>query len=275
MTMTAARFTVLGAGGFIGSRLVTALRENGFECLAASRREPVPPAQPLGHVICCVGVTADFRSRPFDTARAHVCHVADILEKADFESFLYLSSTRVYARAADTREESSVTVNPLTAGDYYNLTKLTGEALCFSSGRQNVRVARLSNVYGDDLQSSNFLPSIIRDAIARRHVTVQNSLASSKDYVALRDVLAILPKIAVAGRDRLYNVAAGLNVTNAEILGELARITRCSFEQSPDAPTVLFPSIDISRSIAEFGFAPGRLLGHLPQLVRQFEKAAQ
>lgn len=270
--MKHSRFTVLGARGFIGSRLLSYLRDRGHECAGVVRGDDLAARQPLGHAIYCIGVTADFRSRPFDTVRAHVCTVADVLETAQFESLLYLSSTRIYAGAAVTREDTALVASPGNPEDYYNLTKLTGEALCLASKREGVRVVRLSNVYGDDFSSSNFLPTVIRDAIVDRRVILHNSLASEKDYVSISDVVRTLPKIAVLGQHRVYNLASGVNTSNREILECISGITGCSYAEQGNASITRFPVTDISRLRTEFKFDPKPLLAELPALVKAFER---
>ncbi len=52
----------------------------------------------LGHAFYCIGLTADFRSRPFETIEAHCGLLKEVLSGSRFSSFVYLSSTRVYAR---------------------------------------------------------------------------------------------------------------------------------------------------------------------------------
>ena len=71
-------FTVLGASGFIGGRLVRYLRSLGHSVLVPGRDDAHLTGQPLGHLIYAIGVTADFRARPFDTMDAHV----SVLSKA-------------------------------------------------------------------------------------------------------------------------------------------------------------------------------------------------
>ena len=61
--------------------------------------------RPAGHVIDCIGLTGDFRTRLLDTAEAHVSLVARCLAELCFDSFLLLSSTRVYTRASATHED--------------------------------------------------------------------------------------------------------------------------------------------------------------------------
>jgi nucleoside-diphosphate-sugar epimerase len=182
------KFTVLGSSGFIGRHLVTHLHASGHDVFIPDRNDPAIYKQPLGHVIYCVGLTADFRKRPFDTVYAHICLLAQLLEKASFLSLLYLSSTRVYAGATSGDEQAS-----LLAGDLYNVSKLTGESLCFASGREIVRVVRLSNVVGAvDADSDNFLFALAREAKAGK-IILQVQPASAKDYIHVDDVVQMLP----------------------------------------------------------------------------------
>lgn len=264
------KFTILGASGFIGSHLRAHLEETGHECFVPARGDASVFGQELGHVIYCIGLTADFRQRPFDTVRAHVCFLAEVLEKAKFESLLYLSSTRVYAGAASGDEDAQ-----LMAGDLYNLSKLAGESLCFASGRANVRVARLSNVFGNDFSSDNFLPSLIRSAVADGRVILGTTLDSAKDYVSIDDVASILPKIALAGKQRVYNVASGRNISNRELVEIIRELTGCTVEVAGDARHVLFSPIQAARLRQEFGFFPTMLADRLGDLIVEYKRISK
>lgn len=268
------RFTILGASGFIGSHLLAYLNRLGHDCYAPTRNDPLVFSKDLGHVFYCVGLTADFRQRPFDTVQAHICHLAEILQKTRFESLLYLSSSRIYGNGLSSDEDVILQANPQNFNDFYNLTKMTGEALCFSVGLPNVRVVRLSNVYGVDFSSNNFLSSIIRDALLKKNAVVQTTLESSKDYVSVNDVVKVLPDIALSGRYRVYNVASGMNVTNRALLEKLSDISGCAISIAKDAPTIQFPLINIQRIQSEFGFIPSSILEDLEALVLQYRQAS-
>lgn len=256
-------YTVLGASGFIGSHLVRWLESQGFACWAPGRGAEVLP-RPLGHVIDCIGLTADWRHRPYDTVRAHVDTVLGLVEKADFESLLYLSTTRLYGGGEDTREEHDLRVNPSSWDDLYNISKIMGESICLNSARSNVRVARLSNVYGEDFSSENFLTSFLRDAVDRHEVVLRTSLNSQKDYVAVDDVVRLLPRIACSGQQRMYNVASGVNTSHRELAEVIAKATGCRIEVADESPTVYFPPISIERVRQEFGFSPSTCWTHFP-----------
>lgn len=262
------RFTVLGASGFVGSSLAASLRANGHSVYAPQRADPAIFEADLGHVIYCIGMTADFRSKPFETVDAHVSVLADVLRKSRFDSLLYLSSTRVYGDASHASEQARLQVDPADPSALYNLTKLTGESLCRSCGKPGVRVARLSNVVGSDPDSENFLSSLIREALAGR-IELQSDPDSSKDYILLDDVVALLPLIAIGGNHWLYNVAGGSNVRHAELVGALAALTGCEVAVRPGAPRVDFPLIDTARVRDEFRFSAGSVIDSLARLVGQ------
>ncbi len=269
-----ARFTVIGARGFIGGQMIAHLAGRGHAVAAPGRGEM--PAPEPGHVIYCAGVTADFRTRPFDTVDAHVTHLAAVLRRARPQSFLYLSSTRIYEGAESGDEGTPVVLDPTDPGALYNATKLAGEALCLSRPDATVRVARLSNVFGapmldDGPPRADFLAAIVREAAEDGAIRLRTTASSAKDYVSVEDVARALERIALAGTHRLYNVAAGRNTTHGALVERLSAITGCTVEVAPDATTVAFPKIDTSRLAASFGpdepWEPASVLDRLPDLV--------
>lgn len=268
-------FTIFGGSGFIGSHLAASLRARGSEIRTPTRGGEAHLESGLGHVIYCAGVTSDFLSRPLDTMDAHVSGLMPLLRRGRFESLLYLSSTRLYLGAISGAEDAPLIARPELANDLYNLSKMAGEAICLSSGRSGVRVARLSNVYGAGMSRLNFLASVTADAVERGQVALRTTLDSAKDYVALEDVIGVLPRIATAGRQRVYNVASGTNVSNGEIMAALARATGCRFSVAADAARIVFPPIDTARLRGEFDFAPASLAERLPGFAATVRREAE
>ncbi len=268
-------FTVLGAGGFVGSHLSSYLAEQGHEVHAVGRHDPIP-GRP-GHVVYCIGLTADFRQRPFDTVEAHVSELKTCLQSLSFESFTFLSSTRVYQRLpADEigTEEAELTVNPNDPSDLYNLSKLMGESLCLAHANPAVRAVRLSNVYGGRDPSENFLTSVLGDAIGGGHVRLQTPPGAAKDYIAIDDVLVALERIPTRASSRLINLAAGQNVSNAEIASLLRRHLGCTVEEaSSKASGVVFPPISIRRLREEVGLQPKSLADGFAALVADYRSS--
>lgn len=265
-------FTILGATGFIGSRLVRHLEAARADFYAPGRGEELA-GKDLGHVIYCIGLTADFRTRPHDAFEAHACNVLRLVRQCRFDSFVYLSSTRLYKghRHAPAREDDDLCVNPSDPGDVYNLSKAAGESITMLCG-ERARVVRLSNVYGDDFAEQTFLSMVVGEALKTGAITLQTTPESAKDYVSVSDVVALLPRIALGGRRRIYNLASGVNVTNAELAGHISRLTGCRVAVESGAGTLRYPAVDIGRVRQEFGFAPASVLHDLPHLIDSYRR---
>jgi len=263
-------FTILGASGYIGTALAGALECAGHRVHKVTRATLpalLETRRNAGHVIDCIGLTGDFRTRPHDTAEAHVGVTARCLAGLHFASFLFLSSTRVYARVTTTAEATSLTCAPADPSDLYNLTKLAGEAVCLADPRQTVRVVRLSNAYGGVMPNDTFLGQLLREGRGTGTVRFRQSAKSTKDYVSLAQVTRLLPAIASGGRHRLYNLAAGVNTSHAAIAVALRRHFGWHVDFVPGAPAVRFPSIDTTRLAVEFSAALSNLSADLATLV--------
>lgn len=260
-------FTVLGGTGFVGSHVARYLTGLGHTVLVPDRSQSLVDACNGAHVIYAIGLTADFRERPFDTIQAHVSLAADLLRQANFKSFLYLSSTRVYARSSDTSEDRSLPVLPEDPSDLYNISKLAGEAICLASGRANVRIARLSNVVGPQAAATeSFVGALCREG-ASGHIQLKTDLQSCKDYIWLEDVATLLVYISQAGRHKIYNVASGLQVSHAQWISAISAQTGCSFAVDHNAPMSSFPPITTTRIREEFDFHPQPVLQRISTIL--------
>lgn len=262
------KFTVFGASGFIGRNLVEHLQMKGHSILAPTREELDDLPRELGNVIYAIGLTGDFRTRPYDTVDAHVCLLSRLLKCANFDSWLYLSSTRLYSRLpvdAVASEAAYLTMDS-SPDNLYDLTKLVGESLCLTYPSPNVRVARLSNVYGVGQSRSTFLASVLHEMTRGQPVVLGETPDSSKDYVSVSDVNMLLERIALGGAQRIYNVASGRQTQHAMVMEVLRQKTVAEIQYAPSATRRVFPRIDVSAIEAEFAISPRMVLDDLPTL---------
>ena len=261
------RFTVFGSTGFIGRHLVAHLRAKGCGVFTPGRADLASLKGHLGHAIYAIGLTADFRTQPFETVRAHVSVLSEILEKADFDSLTYLSSTRLYSGADKAVFGEPIRVSSTDPSDLYNLSKLMGESLCLNGKRKGTKVVRLSNVIGPgDPNSSNFVYSLIKEARGGR-ITLQSDPKSAKDYVRLDDVVEMLTRIAAEGRLPGYNLASGVNLTHETWIEAIRGLTGCDVAYPEGRKPLVFPPIDIGPLKSEFNFTPRPVLNLLPELL--------
>ncbi|MFK7902996.1 MAG: NAD-dependent epimerase/dehydratase family protein [Nitratireductor sp.] len=260
------KFSVFGANGRIGSAFSEHVSADPkYRISAMPRHIENSSLNDLGHVIFAAGLTADFRTRPYDTMRAHVSLLSDVLEYGSFESLTYLSSTRLYQNAETTAPSSNIAVNSANPSDLYTLSKLSGEALCFQAGK-NVRIARLSNVVGPkESYQDTFIGQITKEAL-NGEILLKSALNSEKDYIWLYDVVDLLKQMPFLGREKIYNLASGTNITHQEWTDALQIKTNCKIAVEENAVKTDFKEIDITTTKTDFDFQSKTLLDKITQI---------
>lgn len=209
---------MIGASGFVGSRLATKLAADGWEVYAPAKGDPDLFKRDLGAVFYCAGLTADYDKRPFDAVEAHASLLSEILRADRFERLVYTSSTRLYdgLPKAEVSETEPLVFDVADPRRVYDLSKALGENLTIARSLERGSVARLANVYDWADGAPGFLSEWLIKARAGREITLQSSPHVARDYIHLDDVVAAM--IAIAGRrGPIFNVASGELVTNGAI----------------------------------------------------------
>jgi nucleoside-diphosphate-sugar epimerase len=261
-------FSVFGAAGGVGARCVATWRAAGHEVKAFRRGEWPEPGEALGHAIYTIGITSDFRTRPLEVADAHAGLIAKLIAHDAFDSLTYLSSTRIYRNGSSGDERATFTIDPRQPDQLYDISKLLGEALMHYRPDPRLKIARLSNVYFAEDRSGNFLPSVLMEAKATGRVKLGQSLRSCKDYIAMDDLVAALGNIAQFGRERIYTIASGRNITHGEIADRLARDFGIGFDLAATAPDAIQPTLSPALYASEFPWQPRHMLDDLPTLYK-------
>jgi nucleoside-diphosphate-sugar epimerase len=254
--------TVLGASGFIGTRLVRRLLGSGFDCFTPAREDRRLFDQPLGTVFYCIGLTSDYLADHYATVEAHVGQLARILRDSSFERLVYLSSTRLYDSSSSPTalESDDLMVNPAFPRHLYDLSKALGENLCLNSSGGRGSVARLSCVYDREPGSPGFMSELIDRLRRDRDIRLDSSSGTVRDYIALDDVVEALIAISIQPDTGIFNVASGENVSNGEIADFLNQAgCNVSLSRTTDRQTV--PGCDVSKL---------RALGLAPRVVRAY-----
>lgn len=248
------RFTVFGGSGFIGSNLSHYLKQNGHEVFLPSHHDDIDKLGNLGNVIYAIGLTGNFRAEPYRTIDAHVTKLSRLIQKCNYDSWLYLSSTHIYKNSENTSENSRI-IFEHNSESLYTSSKLLGEALCLSINNPFVRVARLSNVLGLGQSKHTFFGSLIADMNSGKDIYIRDHPSSLKDYIILEDVLWLLKRIVTYGKERIYNVASGVSFSHQEIANAIESSAGLTVKFNDTGKINSFQKIDISRINDEFGFS--------------------
>jgi nucleoside-diphosphate-sugar epimerase len=218
-----ALYTVIGAGGFVGSRLAASLRQDGHAVYTPGRGDAGLLGRPLGRVLYCAGMTADYASRPAETVEAHAGLLARLLQQADFEHLVYLSSTRLYDGLDSASEDVALPLRPAAPRHLYDLSKALGENLCLTAAGGRAAVARLSCVYDWQPGAPGFLSEWLQRAAHSKTLQLDSSSGVLRDYIHLDDVVLALRAMSSQRATGIVNVASGENISNAGLAALFAQ----------------------------------------------------
>jgi nucleoside-diphosphate-sugar epimerase len=263
------KFTVFGSTGFIGKNIVQYLLDQGCDVYCPGRHELPPKDVHLGHVIYAIGMAGNFRQKPFETIDSEVTALTSRIKDCTFDSWLYLSSTRMYG-VSNTLSSEADEIRIYPASDsIFDICKLLCESVCLSIPNKNIRIARLSNVYGIGQNHHTFLGSLLQDVHNHRDIVILEGPDSAKDYISILDVVALLYQISLFGKHRMYNVASGSQITHFDIASKLTSLSNVKVSFSENAQNRRLAPIDTNRIREEFDFKPRSFMSDFENLLRR------
>jgi len=265
-------YTVIGGRGFIGSEIVHRITEEGYSCSVPDKGCSSIFDKPLVILIYAAG-HGDCQRNPEKVFDSNLGYLTEVLTKANYERFIYISSTRVYMNQVDSLENSDLKICFSDNRSLFNLTKLTAEELVLRLASDSI-VVRPSNVYGLALSSPLFLPSIVRDAIEKGLVNMFISEDYEKDYVSVIDVSDAIFKLSLKSfeSNQVFNVASGANTRADTIANVLIDKTGCKVNWIKSQVDDTFAPVDISKLKSEIEFNPSSVEADLEKMIMSFRE---
>lgn len=275
------RVAVVGAGGFLGSHVVRALREAGHNVLPVHRSALTGASDGapwLGEggvrvtmVVNCAGA---IRGTPDELRLANVDLVAALLDIVSGREvgMVHLGSGVEYGaglRGEPVSEDHDA--RPVSA---YGATKLAATKLVLDAARAGDvpgTVLRVFNPVGAGI-SAELLPgraaALIRRAVDGGGPVRLGPLGATRDFIDVRDVADAVVSAASEpqGSGRVINIGSGTGTTAralVELLAEVAGYSGPILEADAGAPRpdeIEWQVADISQARALLGWAPRRSL---------------
>lgn len=266
------QYTIIGGQGFLGSELASQLEK--YSPVVPPKNDESIFNKNLGTVFYCAG-HGDCNNNPFKVYDSNLNYLSKLLQNADFEKLVYVSSTRVYMDQNSSQETGDICVLKNDPRRLFNLTKLTAEELCLKS-QKSVVIVRPSNIYGGAINSPLFLPSIVRDAVNKKQVNMYISPEYNKDYVSVKDVAHCMIELAKKPslEQPIVNIASGKNVSAQSIADILQSNTQCEVIWHPThQKDDQFPVTDISYLKSLIDFKPRSVELDLKEMIKQFTQS--
>ena len=270
--MTKNSFTIFGQG-FVGTNISIFLKKKKCK-LFIPKKGKYKFKKNLHNVIYCIG-NQNWLKDPEATYNANLAMVPKIIFNNKFDSFTLLSTTRLYFANPRTKtsENDPININSNNKNFLYNSLKIAAENLCLTLNNKNIKVIRMSNLFGDNFTNQAYiLPTWIRDSIINKKIDLYINKNSTKDFIYVDDAFDVLLKIIKKGKHRLYNVASGKNIKLSKILKEIKKITNCRINYTNTSNIIKEPKINIKRIVNEFNFkAKNNLIDLLNDLIINYK----
>lgn len=247
---------VTGGAGFIGSRLVRMLSENGFQVVVIDNLTSNLPFVQLPNVVnynldvrdataldeiigthkpyCIVHLAAIHHVPTCEIERNYALEVNVIgtenlllcMEKYQVSKLVFASTGAVYSPDFPILNEDETPVDPF---DNYSLSKFTNEKqIRFYQQRTeaDVCIARLFNTIGANDPNAHLIPDILRqiDPEVSNAIVKLGNIKSRRDYIHVEDTANLLMLMATSAPKKglkVYNVCTSVEYSVEEIVEKI------------------------------------------------------
>ncbi|HLP97546.1 MAG TPA: NAD(P)-dependent oxidoreductase [Sideroxyarcus sp.] len=266
------RILVTGANGFIGRRLVSALKSAGHPVLELASAdgdiaEPETLARfdehPVDFVFHLASRTyvPDAWREPADFQRVNVTGTINVLELCRQRKIpLTYVSAYLYGIPKSLPIKETDRIEP---NNPYALSKLMAETACAFYAEHfgiPVTIIRPFNIYGPGQKAHFLIPEIIAQVTANKPIQLKD-LLPRRDYLYLDDLIEALICTLEAGEGlHLYNIGYGTSLSVGEIVEAIQSVAGTSLpvvsENAPRRNEIPDVYADISKAAHELHWRP-------------------
>lgn len=255
---------VTGASGFLGQAVLRALAAARSAAVGVSRQPRPGLVQVAGYEDAPAGDVLVHLAQGSDRAAANAggaAHEAEAVRTLEallakpYRHVVYASSAVLYGDRAQTPRRPS---DPVDASDTYARIKLACEQAVLARGGT---VARLANLYGPGMATSNVLGDVLAQLGNGEAISMQ-ALHPVRDFLWVDDAAAGLVAMAERPHQGVFNLGSGTGTSVAQLvdLVQQAAGTRQQVLARRPAASPSSLVLDVSATTEAFGWTPSTSL---------------
>jgi len=169
--------------------------------------------------------------------KSNVLGTQNLLEgfrKANYGKFIHISTDEVYGHLGfdDPSFTESTPINPRSP---YAASKAASDLLCLSyinTYGSNISITRCCNNYGPNQHDEKFIPTIIKSLNAGKKVPIYGEGLNVREWIHVYDHNLAVWAVATKGKNEVYNIGSGLELTNIELVDKICKIMGKDLDES-------------------------------------------
>jgi len=169
--------------------------------------------------------------------KSNVLGTQNLLEgfrKANYGKFIHISTDEVYGHLGfdDPSFTESTPINPRSP---YAASKAASDLLCLSyinTYGSNISITRCCNNYGPNQHDEKFIPTIIKSLNAGKKVPIYGEGLNIREWIHVYDHNLAVWAVATKGKNEVYNIGSGLELTNIELVDKICSIMGKDLDKS-------------------------------------------
>jgi UDP-glucose 4-epimerase len=218
-----ARVVVLGAGGFLGGRLLAASKTAGIEALGLGSRDVdladtsagarlAERLRPRDVLVFLAALTPD-KGRDSGTLIRNLAMgraVCEATRNVELAQLVYASSDAVYSFSTPSISEETPAIPP----DLYGAMHHTRELMLAAEAKAPLAILRITGVYGAGDTHNSYGPNrFMRQALKDGRIPLFGNGEETRDHPHVDDVVDRILDVISHGSKGLINVATGKSET--------------------------------------------------------------
>jgi dTDP-glucose 4,6-dehydratase len=169
--------------------------------------------------------------------KSNVLGTQNLLEgfrKANYGKFIHISTDEVYGHLGFD-DPSFTELTPIAPRSPYAASKAASDLLCLSyinTFNSNISITRCCNNYGPNQHDEKFIPTIIKSLKNGKKVPVYGEGMNIREWIHVHDHNLAVWAVASQGKQGVYNIGSGLELTNIELVDKICSILGKDLDES-------------------------------------------